>query len=88
MLDEATSQLDTESASSVQKALHNLMQGRTTLVIAHRLSTVRNADRILVLDDGRIAQSGTHAELLAEGGLYADLYRTQFIQDVPVAQVP
>ena len=60
------------------------LEGRTSLVIAHRLSTVRNADPILVLDGGRIVQSGTHAELLAEGGLYADLYRTQFIEDVPV----
>ena len=88
VLDEATAHLDSESEAAVQRALDAALEGRTSLVIAHRLSTVRNADQILVLDDGRITQSGTHAELLAEGGLYADLYRTQFIQDVPVAQVP
>ena len=64
------------------RALDAALEGRTSLVIAHRLSTVRNADRILVLDEGRIVQSGTHSELLAEGGLYADLYRTQFVDDV------
>ncbi len=83
VLDEATAHLDSESEAAVQRALDAALAGRTSLVIAHRLSTVRNADRILVLDDGRITQSGTHTELLAEGGLYADLYRTQFIQDVP-----
>ena len=88
VLDEATAHLDSESEAAVQRALDVALEGRTSLVIAHRLSTVRDADRILVLDDGRITQSGTHAELLAEGGLYADLYRTQFIQDVPVVQVP
>ena len=85
MLDEATAHLDSESEAAVQRALDAALEGRTSLVIAHRLSTVRNADQILVLDDGRIVQSGTHAELLAQGGLYADLYRTQFIEDVPVA---
>jgi ATP-binding cassette subfamily B protein len=85
VLDEATAHLDSESEAAVQRALDAALEGRTSLVIAHRLSTVRNADRILVLDDGRIVQSGTHAELLAQGGLYADLYRTQFIQDAPVA---
>ena len=85
VLDEATAHLDSESEAAVQRALDAALEGRTSLVIAHRLSTVRNADAILVLDDGRIVQSGTHAELLAEGGLYADLYRTQFIQDVPVS---
>ena len=66
---------------AVQRALDAALEGRTSLVIAHRLSTVRNADQILVVDDGRIVQRGTHAELLAEGGLYADLYRTQFVDD-------
>ncbi|WP_372729110.1 ABC transporter ATP-binding protein [Nocardioides sp.] len=84
VLDEATAHLDSESEAAVQRALDAALAGRTSLVIAHRLSTVRNADAILVLDQGRIVQSGTHAELLAEGGLYADLYRTQFIQDAPV----
>jgi subfamily B ATP-binding cassette protein MsbA len=78
VLDEATSALDSESERRVQEALDHLRQGRTTLVIAHRLSTIEQADRIIVLKDGRIEASGTHAELLAEGGLYADLYRIQF----------
>ena len=82
VLDEATAHLDSESEAAVQRALDAALEGRTSLVIAHRLSTVRNADRILVLDEGRIVQSGTHSELLAEGGLYADLYRTQFVDDV------
>ena len=81
VLDEATAHLDSESEAAVQRALDAALEGRTSLVIAHRLSTVRNADQILVVDDGRIVQSGTHAELLAEGGLYADLYRTQFTED-------
>jgi ATP-binding cassette, subfamily B, bacterial len=85
VLDEATAHLDSESELAVQRALDAALEGRTSLVIAHRLSTVRNADRILVLDGGRIVQAGTHGELLAQGGLYADLYRTQFIQDAPVA---
>jgi ATP-binding cassette subfamily B protein len=67
----------------VQRALDAALEGRTSLVIAHRLSTVRNADLILVVDGGRIVQSGTHRELLHAGGLYADLYRTQLIEDVP-----
>ena len=75
LLDEATSALDTESERQVQEALAHLMEGRTTIVIAHRLSTVVDADRIYVLDKGGVAQSGTHAELMAEDGLYASLYR-------------
>ena len=62
----------------MQEALDRLMEGRTTLVIAHRLSTVRNADRLVVIDEGRIVQEGNHEELLAAGGLYADLYHLQF----------
>jgi ATP-binding cassette, subfamily B, bacterial len=86
VLDEATAHLDSESESAVQRALDAALEGRTSLVIAHRLSTVRNADRILVLDDGRIVESGTHRDLLARNGLYADLYRTQFLHDdAPVA---
>jgi ATP-binding cassette, subfamily B, bacterial len=78
VLDEATAHLDSESEAAVQRALDAALEGRTSLVIAHRLSTVREADRILVLDGGRIVEQGTHAELLTAGGLYADLYRTQF----------
>jgi ATP-binding cassette subfamily B protein len=78
ILDEATAHLDSESESAVQRALDTALEGRTSLVIAHRLSTVRNADTILVVDGGRIVQRGTHTELLDAGGVYADLYRTQF----------
>jgi subfamily B ATP-binding cassette protein MsbA len=82
ILDEATSALDSESERAVQEALETLMTGRTTLVIAHRLSTVEHADRIVVLSHGRIAEIGNHAELLAAGGLYASLYRLQFAEAV------
>ncbi|MEV4418142.1 ABC transporter ATP-binding protein [Catellatospora sp. NPDC049609] len=78
ILDEATAHLDSESEASVQQALSTALAGRTALVIAHRLSTVRQADQILVLDGGRIVQRGTHDQLLAQDGLYADLHRTQF----------
>jgi ATP-binding cassette subfamily B protein len=78
VLDEATAHLDSESEAAVQRALRETLSGRTSLVIAHRLSTVREADELLVIDDGRIVERGTHISLLAENGLYAELYRTQF----------
>ncbi|GGO76250.1 ABC transporter ATP-binding protein [Nonomuraea cavernae] len=78
VLDEATAHLDSESEAAVQRALKTALQGRTSLVIAHRLSTIREADEILVVQDGRIAERGRHDELLRRGGLYAELYRTQF----------
>jgi ATP-binding cassette subfamily B protein len=78
VLDEATAHLDSESEVAVQRALKKVLAGRTSIVIAHRLSTVREADQILVVDAGRIVERGRHAELLAAGGLYADLYHTQF----------
>jgi ATP-binding cassette, subfamily B, bacterial len=78
VLDEATAHLDSESEAAVQRALKTALAGRTSLVIAHRLSTIREADQILVVDEGQIVESGTHTELLAAEGLYADLYHTQF----------
>jgi ATP-binding cassette subfamily B protein len=78
VLDEATAHLDSESELAVQQAFKKVLAGRTSLVIAHRLSTVRDADQILVIDAGRIVERGRHADLLAAGGLYADLYHTQF----------
>ena len=81
ILDEATSSLDIAVERAVQKAINQAMTGRTSFIIAHRLTTIREADRILVLEDGRFTQSGTHEELLRAGGLYADLYRMQFGQD-------
>jgi ATP-binding cassette subfamily B multidrug efflux pump len=77
ILDEATSNVDTRTEALIQRALRTLLEGRTSAVIAHRLSTIRNADLILVIDSGRISERGTHASLLAAGGLYADLYRRQ-----------
>jgi ATP-binding cassette, subfamily B, bacterial len=81
VLDEATAHLDSESEQAVQRALDGALEGRTAIVIAHRLSTVRAADVIAAVEDGRIVEQGRHAELLARGGLYADLYRTQFAED-------
>jgi subfamily B ATP-binding cassette protein MsbA len=78
ILDEATSALDTESERAIQAALEGLMHNRTTLVIAHRLSTIEHADRIVVMEEGRVVETGSHAELVAAGGTYAALHRMQF----------
>ena len=81
LLDEATSALDAESEARVQAALEQLSSGRTTLVIAHRLSTVRRADKIVVMERGRVVDQGPHAELIGRGGVYAKLYELQFADD-------
>ena len=78
ILDEATSSVDTRTEQLIQSAMDRLMKGRTSFVIAHRLSTIRNADLILVLNHGDIVEQGTHEELLAKNGFYADLYNSQF----------
>lgn len=86
VLDEATSSLDTESERLVEAALERLQAGRSTLIIAHRLSTVQRADRLVVLDQGRVVEQGSHAELLRQGGIYARLFQMQFRDDEDVAQ--
>ena len=78
ILDEATSSVDTRTEILIQKAMDELTRGRTSFVIAHRLSTIKNADIILVLRDGDVVESGSHEELLAKGGFYAELYNAQF----------
>ena len=78
ILDEATSSIDTRTEMRIQKAFSEMMKGRTSFVVAHRLSTVRKADVILVMKDGKIIEQGTHDELLAEKGFYENLYRSQF----------
>ena len=78
ILDEATSSVDTRTEERIQRAMDNLMEGRTSFVIAHRLSTIRSADLILVMQHGDIVEQGTHDELLARGGFYAELYNSQF----------
>ena len=85
MLDEATAHLDSESEVAVQRALKKVLAGRTSIVIAHRLSTVRDADQILVIDAGRVVERGRHSELLAQEGLYAELYNTQFADQTDLA---
>ncbi len=85
VLDEATAHLDSESEVAVQRALKKVLAGRTSLVIAHRLSTVREADQILVIEGGQVVERGRHAELLDNGGLYADLYHTQFADQDEIA---
>jgi ATP-binding cassette subfamily B protein len=86
ILDEATSHLDSTSEALIQEALEPLMKGRTSLVIAHRLSTILAADKILVLDEGQLVEQGTHGELLGKGGLYAQLYETQFRRERVVVE--
>jgi ATP-binding cassette subfamily B protein len=83
VLDEATSSVDPETEGLIQDALETLLEGRTAILIAHRLSTIERADRILVLHRGEVRESGTHAELLARGGIYAKLYRLQFAGHAP-----
>jgi ATP-binding cassette subfamily B protein len=85
VLDEATAHLDSESEAAVSRALDNALEGRTSVVIAHRLSTIRRADQILVVEGGQVVERGTHEELIERGGVYSDLYRTQFQEDVPLA---
>ncbi len=88
ILDEATSSLDAASEDLVQQALTQLMKGRTSFVIAHRLSTVLNADKILVLSDGKLVESGTHAELIQRGGIYHTLFQKQFAGMKPAETTP
>jgi ATP-binding cassette subfamily B protein len=82
VLDEATASIDTETELLIQKAIRTLTEGRTSIIIAHRLQTIREADRILVLNDGRVAEIGSHDELLAAGGIYRKLYSLQFQDSV------
>ena len=82
ILDEATSSVDTRAEELIQKAMDKLMEGRTSFVIAHRLSTIRNADLILVMKDGNIIEQGNHQELMSQNGFYADLYNSQFTEEV------
>ena len=85
ILDEATSSIDTRTEMLIQEAFDRMMQGRTSFIVAHRLSTIRNADEILVMKDGSIIEQGNHEELLAKGGFYADLYNSQFESTTEIA---
>ncbi|MGH7287262.1 MAG: ATP-binding cassette domain-containing protein, partial [Myxococcota bacterium] len=85
VLDEATSSIDTETEALIQHGIHVLMEGKTSLVIAHRLSTIQDVDRIFVMHHGRVAETGSHAELLARNGLYARLYRLQYAGSEPAS---
>jgi ATP-binding cassette subfamily B protein len=80
ILDEATSNVDSRTEMVIQSAMKRLLKGRTSFVVAHRLSTIYNADRILVMEDGDIVETGNHRELLVTGGVYADIYNSQFVQ--------
>ncbi len=88
ILDEATASVDTRTEVLIQRALQKLLKGRTSFVIAHRLSTVRNADLVLVIDEGKIVERGSHTELMAKGGMYADLYQRQFALPETKADLP
>ena len=87
ILDEATSSIDTRTEIRIQKAFQTMMEGRTSFIVAHRLSTIRNADVILVMRNGNIVEQGTHSELLDKGGFYAELYNSQFagVQEQPAS---
>ena len=80
ILDEATSSIDTRTELQIQEAFDKLMEGRTSFIVAHRLSTIRNASQILVMKNGNIIEQGTHEELLAKGGFYSNLYNSQFVE--------
>ncbi|MGO2083970.1 MAG: ABC transporter ATP-binding protein, partial [Vagococcus sp.] len=84
ILDEATSSVDTRTEILIQKAMENLLQNRTSFVVAHRLSTIRDADQILVMDQGDILETGNHDELMEQKGFYADLYNSQFSNSAPI----